>query len=47
MNLKIDPMFGFFQVNGMIHIHLPDGPTATYRISNLKLGRDIKVSEGL
>jgi ribosome production factor 1 len=29
-------------VNGLLHVHLPDGPTAHYRLSNLVLGRDIK-----
>jgi hypothetical protein len=27
----------------MLLVHLPDGPTAHFKISNLKLGRDIKV----
>lgn len=30
------------QINGMLLVHLPDGPTAHFRLSNLKLGRDIK-----
>eukprot|EP00798_Chlamydomonas_sp_ICE-L_P012221 gene12221-15352_t len=29
-------------INGMLLIHLPDGPTAQFRLSNLKLGADIK-----
>ena len=32
------------EVNGLLLVHLPDGPTAHFRLSNLKLGRDIKVS---
>eukprot|EP00879_Flechtneria_rotunda_P032292 GHRR01035473.1.p1 GENE.GHRR01035473.1~~GHRR01035473.1.p1 ORF type:complete len:215 (+),score=76.96 GHRR01035473.1:367-1011(+) len=31
------------EVNGVLHVHLPDGPTAHYRISNMVLGKDIKV----
>jgi hypothetical protein len=31
------------EVNGLLHVHLPDGPTAHYRISSLVLGQDIKV----
>jgi hypothetical protein len=31
------------QINGMLVIHLPDGPTALFRLSNLVLGKDIKV----
>jgi ribosome production factor 1 len=31
------------EVNGLLLVHLPDGPTAHFRLSNLKLGRDIKV----
>ena len=27
----------------MLVVHLPDGPTARFRLSNLKLGKDIKV----
>lgn len=30
-------------INGLLLIHLPDGPTAHFRLSNLVLGRDIKV----
>ncbi|GLC42365.1 Ribosome production factor 1 [Pleodorina starrii] len=30
------------QINGLLLVHLPDGPTAHFRLSNLKLGRDIK-----
>jgi hypothetical protein len=30
-------------VNGVLHVHLPDGPTAHYKITNLVLGKDIKV----
>ncbi|KAG1657804.1 hypothetical protein FOA52_006580 [Chlamydomonas sp. UWO 241] len=29
-------------INAMLVIHLPDGPTARFRLSNLKLGKDIK-----
>jgi hypothetical protein len=29
-------------INGMLLVHLPDGPTAHFRLSSLKLGRDIK-----
>ena len=32
------------KVNGLLHVHLPDGPTAHYKLSNLVLSRDIKVS---
>ena len=32
------------QINGMLLVHLPDGPTAHFRLSNLTLGKDIKVS---
>lgn len=31
------------QVNGLLLIHLPAGPTAHFRLSSLKLSRDIKV----
>jgi hypothetical protein len=31
------------QVNGVLHVHLPDGPTAHYKITNVVLGKDIKV----
>jgi len=31
------------QINGMLLVHLPDGPTARFRLSSLKLGKDIKV----
>ena len=31
------------QINGLLLVHLPDGPTAHFRLSNLKLGADIKV----
>ncbi|KAG2500317.1 hypothetical protein HYH03_001893 [Edaphochlamys debaryana] len=30
------------QINGLLMVHLPDGPTAHFRLSNLKLGADIK-----
>eukprot|EP00775_Hariotina_reticulata_P008898 gene8898-9075_t len=30
------------EVNGLLHVHLPDGPTAHFRISNMVLGQDIK-----
>ncbi|EFJ47652.1 hypothetical protein VOLCADRAFT_42845, partial [Volvox carteri f. nagariensis] len=29
-------------INGLLLVHLPDGPTAHFRLSNLKLGKDIK-----
>lgn len=29
--------------NGLLHVHLPDGPTALYRLSNLKLSAQFKV----
>jgi hypothetical protein len=31
------------QINGLLLVHLPDGPTAQFRMSNLKLSSDIKV----
>ncbi len=31
------------QVNGLLLIHLPAGPTAHFRLSSLKLSKDIKV----
>jgi hypothetical protein len=34
------------QVNGVLHVHLPDGPTAHYKITNLVLGKEIKVRPG-
>ena len=33
-------------VNAMLVVHLPDGPTARFRLSNLVLGKDIKVGSG-
>lgn len=30
-------------INGLLLVHLPDGPTAHFRLSNLVLGKDIKV----
>ncbi|KNC69574.1 hypothetical protein SARC_17915, partial [Sphaeroforma arctica JP610] len=30
--------------NGMIITHLPDGPTARFKLSSVKLNGDIKVS---
>lgn len=30
------------EVNGLLLVHLPDGPTAQFRLSNLVLGADIK-----
>jgi ribosome production factor 1 len=30
-------------INGMLLVHLPDGPTAQFRLSNLVLSKDIKV----
>ena len=29
------------KVDGVMHIHLPDGPTARYRLISLKLSKDI------
>lgn len=34
------------QVNAVLHVHLPDGPTAHYKLTNLVLGKDIKVNWG-
>jgi ribosome production factor 1 len=34
-------------INGLLLVHLPDGPTAHFKISNLVLGRDIKVRSGV
>ncbi len=31
------------EVNGLLLVHLPHGPTAHFRLSNLKLSREIKV----
>lgn len=31
------------QLNAVLHVHLPDGPTAHYKLTNLVLGKDIKV----
>ena len=33
-------------VNGLLAVHLPDGPTAQFRLSNLVLSKDIKVGGG-
>ena len=30
------------EVNGLLLVHLPHGPTARFRLSNLKLSREIK-----
>ena len=30
-------------VNGLLLIHLPNGPTAHFKLSSLKLSKDIKV----
>lgn len=30
------------EINGMLVVHLPDGPTAHFRLSNLVLGKDIR-----
>jgi ribosome production factor 1 len=30
-------------IDAALLVHLPDGPTAQFRLSNLVLGRDIKV----
>ncbi|GAB0097930.1 Probable ribosome production factor 1 [Sergentomyia squamirostris] len=30
------------KVNGLLHIHLPNGPTAHYRVSNVKLTNELK-----
>lgn len=35
------------QINGMLVTHLPDGPTALFRITNLKLSEDIEVRRWL
>lgn len=29
--------------NGLLHVHLPDGPTAHYRLSNVKLAARMRV----
>ena len=34
------------QINGLLLVHLPDGPTAQFRLSNLVLSTDIKVGCG-
>lgn len=34
------------QINGLLLVHLPDGPTAQFRLSNLVLSTDIKVGFG-
>jgi len=31
------------QINGLLLVHLPDGPTAQFRMSNLVMSADIKV----
>ena len=31
------------QINGLLLVHLPDGPTAQFRLSSLVLSADIKV----
>ena len=31
------------EVNGLLLVHLPNGPTANFKVSNLVLSRDIKV----
>ena len=30
------------RVNGMLHVHLPEGPTCLYKLSSLKLSKEIK-----
>lgn len=35
------------KVNGALLVHLPGGPTAHFKLSNLVLSRDIKVGSGL
>lgn len=30
------------EISGLVHVHLPDGPTAHYRVSSVVLGADIK-----
>jgi rRNA maturation protein Rpf1 len=35
------------QINGLLLIHLPDGPTAQFRLSNLVLSDGIKVRKQL
>ncbi len=32
-------------VNGLLLIHLPNGPTAHFKLSSLKLSKDIKVGD--
>lgn len=32
-------------INGLLLVHLPDGPTAHFRLSNLVLGKDIKARD--
>lgn len=31
-------------INGMLLVHLPGGPTAHFKLSNLRLTKDIKVT---
>ena len=33
--------------NGLLLVHLPDGPTAHFKVSNFKRGYDIKVRTNL
>ncbi len=35
------------EVNGLLLVHLPNGPTAQFRLANLKLAREIKVCDRL
>ena len=35
------------EVNGLLLVHLPNGPTAQFRLANLKLAREIKVCDQL
>ena len=30
-------------INGLLIIHLPDGPTAHFKVSNVRLAQDIRV----
>ena len=34
------------QINGLLLVHLPDGPTAQFRLSNLVMPEDIRVRGG-
>lgn len=43
-NSSATPSDVLLQVNGVLHVHLADGPTAHYKITNVVLGKDIKVT---